>query len=176
MADETLKGINVNESSESIRWPAEFEPSRCPIHVRNELAATVPIDRVWAWLIRAALWPSWYVNSKNVCFLDSPPPDLAPGTRFRWWTFGATITSAVCEFNPEEGRIAWNGHAWGIHVYHAWLIRPTPQGGCHMLTEETQHGLLTRLNKIAHPTKMSEYHQVWLERLRDNAASGMPPG
>jgi len=49
MADEILKGINVNESSESIRWPEEFEPSRNPIHVSNELAAPVPVDRVWAW-------------------------------------------------------------------------------------------------------------------------------
>jgi len=164
----------MNESSESsIRWPEEFEPSRNPIHVRNELAAPVPVDRVWAWVIRAALWPIWYENSKNVFFLDGPPPDLALGTRFRWWTFGATIISTVREFNPEEGRIAWDGHAPGIHVYHAWLIRPTPEG-CHLLTEETQHGLLTRLNKIFLPNKMSKYHQHWLERLRDNAARGMP--
>jgi hypothetical protein len=173
MAD-GMKGINVNESSESIRWPEEFDLSRNPIHVRNELVAPVPVDRVWAWLIRAALWPSWYVNSKNVCFLDSPPPDLALGTRFRWWTFDATITSTVCEFVPGE-RIAWNGEAWGIHVYHAWLIRPTPEG-CHLVTEERQHGLLTRLNKIVRPNRMSEYHQIWLEALRDRAASGMPPG
>jgi len=174
MAD-GMKGINVNESSESIRWPEEFDLARRPIDVRNELATPVPIDRVWAWLIRAARWPSWYMNSKNVRFLDGQPPDLALGTRFRWWTFDATITSTVREFNPEEGRISWDGNAWGIHVYHAWLIRPTPEG-CHLVTEERQHGLLTRLNKIVFPTKMSRYHQIWLERLRDNAASGMPPG
>jgi hypothetical protein len=120
------------------------------------------------------LWPSWYVNSKSVCFLSGPPPDLAAGTRFRWWTFGATIVSTVREFLPLEGRIAWDGHAFGVHVYHAWLIRPTPDGGCHILTEERQRGFLSRLNAIARPTKMSDYHQLWLEKLRDNAASGMP--
>lgn len=169
-----MKEINVNESSESIRWPEEFEPSRNPIHVRNELAATVPVDRVWAWLIRAALWPSWYVNSKNVRFLGGRPPDLALGTRFRWWTFGVTITSTVLEFVPGE-RIAWDAHALGVHVYHAWLIRPTTEG-CHILTEETQRGWIARLGALLMPNRMSRYHQIWLERLRDNAASGMPPG
>ena len=163
----------MNESSESIRWPAEFEPSRNPIHVRNELAAPVPVDRVWAWLIRAALWPSWYFNSKNVCFLSGPPPDLALGTRFSWWTFDVDIESTVCEFVPGE-RIAWDGNAFGVHVYHAWLIRPTPDG-CRILTEEVQRGIKSRLAAIRWPTRMSDRHGIWLERLRDNAASGMPP-
>lgn len=166
--------MTTTESSESIRWPADFAPARCPIHVRNELAVPVPIDRVWAWLIRAALWPSWYKNSKNICFLNGPPPDLAPGTRFRWWTFDVTIVSTVREFVPGE-RISWDGHAFGVHVYHAWLIRPTPDG-CHIVTEETQRGFLARLSAIVRPNRMSCLHQHWLERLRDCAASGMPPG
>lgn len=165
----------MNEAADSIRWPPDFDLSKNLIHVRNELATTVPPDRIWAWLIRAALWPSWYMNAKNVCFLSTPPPDLADGTRFRWWTFGATIVSTVREFLPEEGRIAWDGHAFGIHVYHAWLLRPTPSGGCHILTEERQHGLLTRLNNMARPQRMWKYHDLWLRRMRDNAASGMPP-
>lgn len=159
--------------SDSIRWPAEFAPEQCPVRVRNDLGMSVPADRVWAWLIRAALWPSWYPNAKNVCFLNDPPPDLMPGTRFRWWTFGVTITSRVREFIPGE-RIAWEAHARGVHVYHAWLIRATPEG-CHVLTEETQRGLLPRLDALVRPARMGSLHAVWLERLRDCAASGMPP-
>src|SRR5262249_43559084 len=115
----------------------------------------------------------WYENSKNVCFLNSPPPDLAFGTRFRWWTFDVTIVSTVREFVSEEGRIAWEGHAFGVHVYHAWLIRKTPDG-CHIVTEETQRGFLARISAVFRPGGMFRFHQLWLERLRDNAASGMP--
>ncbi|HEX3530936.1 MAG TPA: SRPBCC family protein [Thermoanaerobaculia bacterium] len=164
----------MSEPENSIRWPADFTPAQCPVHVTNELAVRVPVDRVWAWLIRAALWPSWYFNSKDICFLSGPPPDLALGTRFRWWTFGVTIESTVREFVPGE-RIAWDGHAFGVHVYHAWLIRPT-QDGCHILTEEVQRGFKSRLGAVIWPTRMSHHHGIWLERLRDNAASGMPPG
>lgn len=42
----------TTNDADSIRWPADFTPAQCPIHVTNELTAPVPVDRVWAWLIR----------------------------------------------------------------------------------------------------------------------------
>ncbi len=54
------------EQLDGINWPDHYAPANCPIHVRNELGMDVPADRVWAWLIRAPLWPSWYPNSDNV--------------------------------------------------------------------------------------------------------------
>ncbi len=141
---------------ESIRWPSEYEPLRSPIHVRNELAMPVPPERVWGWLVRAHLWPSWYENSKNVRFLEGVAPDLAAGTRFRWTTFGVTIESRVLEFEPYE-RLAWDAHAAGVHAYHAWLISKTP-GGCHVVTEETQRGWMARLGKLLMPTRMYRFH------------------
>ena len=35
-----------------VKWPNHYEPSNCPIHVRNELDMAAPQDQVWAWLIR----------------------------------------------------------------------------------------------------------------------------
>jgi len=158
---------------EAIQWPEGFAPQRCPVHVRNELAMPIPAERVWAWLVRAALWPSWYPNSKNVRFLEGQPPDLALGTSFRWWTFGVTIESKVQELVPGE-RIAWDARGLGVLAYHAWLIWPTAEG-CHVLTEESQHGWAARLGNLVRPTRMSHYHQLWLERLRNCAAGGFPP-
>ena len=83
-------------SSKQIIWPAHYQPSNCPIHVRNEIDITAPPERVWAWLIRAPLWPSWYVNSANVRLLDGIS-DLALGAVFRWKTFGVSIESVVQE-------------------------------------------------------------------------------
>ena len=88
--------------SNKILWPARYEPANCPVHVRNELVMASNPETVWAWLIRAQLWPTWYPNSANIQFLTGQPPELALGTRFRWKTFGITIESTVKEFVPYE--------------------------------------------------------------------------
>ena len=133
-----------------------------------------PRDRVWEWLVRADLWPSWYPNSRSVR-VENPAvsPALVLGTRFRWQTFGITLDSVVEECVPEE-RIAWTARAPGVDAYHAWLIQPTPTG-CHVLTEETQHGWLAALSHLLMPNRMHAGHQLWLERLRATAAAGLPP-
>lgn len=128
-----------------IRWPSRYEPANSPVHVHNEISITSSPETVWAWLIRAQLWHTWYPNSANVQFLTGQPPDLALGTRFQWKTFGVTIQSKVLEFIPYE-RIAWDAHGTGLDAYHAWLIQKTSEG-CFVITEESQHGWLARLGK-----------------------------
>ena len=104
--------------------------------------------------------------------LEGPQPDLAPGTRFRWLTFGVRIESVVREFEPCE-RLAWDARAPGIRAYHAWLLTRT-DSGCHVLTEETQHGFLARLGKFFLPNRMYRGHQLWLDRLEQKAREGLP--
>jgi hypothetical protein len=162
-----------DDRPEGIRWPGEFAPERTSIHVRNELAMDSPPERVWAWLVRARGWPDWYENSRNVRFDDGEGPDLAAGRRFRWWTFGVNLRSQVKEFEPCR-RLAWDARGLGVNAYHAWLIRQT-DGGCHVVTEETQHGFLVRAGKLLFPNRMYKFHQIWLESLRERARGG-PPG
>jgi uncharacterized protein YndB with AHSA1/START domain len=156
-----------------IQWPEHYKPGKCPIHVRNELDMAASPEKVWAWLTRATLWPSWYVNSSNVMILERPGADLKEGTRFRWKTFGVTIVSTVLEYDPNE-RIAWQAKAFGIDVYHAWLLQPSAKG-CRVLTEETQHGWLAILGKLVMPNRMVKFHQLWLEALESKARTGLPP-
>ena len=157
-----------------VRWPPHYAPATTPVHVRNELDMEAKPDVVWAWLIRAQLWPTWYSNSAHVRFLEGPPPDLTAGTQFRWKTFGVSLESRVCEFVSGE-RIAWDARGLGVDAYHAWVISATPRGS-HVLTEETQHGWLARLGHFLMPWRMGKYHQLWLEQLRDQSAHGRPPG
>jgi hypothetical protein len=161
------------ENRDGVRWPARYAPENAPVHVRNELHMDVAPDVVWAWLVRARLWPTWYSNAANVEYLNSTSPDLVAAAQFRWRTFGVTVESTVLEFVERE-RIAWDAQGRGVDAYHAWVIRGTPDG-CHVLTEETQHGWLARLGDVITPRRMRKYHQVWLEALRDNAARGLPP-
>ena len=156
-----------------VRWPDYYQPRNCPVHVRNELDMAAAPEHVWAWLIRATLWPTWYANSANVKILEGKELDLRKGTRFRWKTFGVTITSTVLEYVSRE-RIAWNAHAFGFDGYHAWVLQPSARG-CHVLTEETQHGWLARLGKLLMPHRMYKFHQVWLEGLEAKAHGSLPP-
>lgn len=155
-----------------IRWPEEYAPERSHVHVKNELEMDVKPEVVWAWLVRAKLWPTWYSNSANVA-IEGGGSDLSAGSSFRWKTFGVTLSSKVEEFLPVE-RLAWSARGMGINAYHAWLIEPTPSG-CHVTTEETQIGLLPRLGKALRPNYMSQRHQEWLESLMAKARTGLPP-
>jgi uncharacterized protein YndB with AHSA1/START domain len=155
-----------------IVWPPRYAPRAAPVHVRNERVVRASRDALWAWLVRASRWPEWYSNASNVSFLLGSPPDLTAGTTFRWTTFGVTLESTVREFVPPT-RIAWDAQGRGVDAYHAWLLRPTADG-CHILTEETQHGLLARAGALLMPRRMYRGHELWLDSLERQAAAGPP--
>ena len=155
-----------------IRYPDRYRPDRTWVFVSNELDVTAPCDRVWAWLVRAESWPDWYPNSRDVKLASSGRNDLSLGTRFTWQTFGVRLRSEVVECVPGE-RIAWTAKAFGVDAYHAWLLTPTASG-CHVLTEETQHGWLAFLSHLFRPHRMYRGHQLWLERLRLQATTRDP--
>lgn len=115
-------------------------------------------------------WPSpaWALRPEAA---PGAPPDLALGTKFRWKTFGVRLESSVREFVPYE-RLAWNARGTGIDAYHAWLLVPTKEG-CRVANGETQRGWLARLQNVVLPTRMHQQHQLWLERLRDQAVEGI---
>lgn len=158
----------------TIDWPDRYRPDRTPVHVRNEIVVAAPPERVWAWLVRAPLWPTWYPNSQNVRILAGNEPTLRRGTEFAWRTFGVGIRSTVLEFQP-PARIAWNAFGLGVDAYHAWLIEPVA-GGTRILTEETQYGWAARMSAAIFPARMHTFHQVWLEELGRKALAGLPPG
>lgn len=156
----------------AIRWPARFHPDHAPVHVVNELFIPASPEHIWAWLVRAPLWPTWYANSQ-VDWVNGESRDLALGVEFQWKTFGVGIKSCVQEFVPGE-RIAWSGIGFGADVYHAWLLIPQA-GGCKVLTEESQHGWGARLMHFLRPHRMFDGHALWLKSLSIQSQTGMPP-
>lgn len=166
---------NASELADAgILWPARYAPDHVPVHVRNERFIPAPPELVWAWLIRAPLWPTWYANSHHVRSVDGTSmDDLALGSQFRWETFSVAIKSRVMEFVPNE-RIAWDAKGFGVDAYHAWLLRPEAEG-CHVLTEESQHGLGARLMHFLFPHRMYDGHDLWLRSLEIKCRSGRPP-
>jgi hypothetical protein len=164
--------IDGSPDTPEIHWPSHYAPQNTPVHVRNSLWIPASAESIWAWLIRAESWPDWYSNASRVRVGDGRGPNLTLDGAFRWRTFGVGIRSRVQEFIPCS-RIAWDGHAPGIDVYHAWLIEESEQG-CMVVTEETQHGVIARLGAWLIPQRMSTFHQIWLEALATKATHAPP--
>lgn len=154
-----------------IRWPDGYKPKETAVHARTEMEMPASPEAVWPWLVRAQLWPSWCPEFVDVVIVGGGP-DLKPGSRFRWKTFGVRLDSEVAEFVEFE-RIAWTARAAGIDAYHAWLIERLPTG-CRVITEENQNGVLARLNNALRPRFMGRMQRVWLGRLLEKAKEGPP--
>lgn len=154
------------------RWPAAHRPEGAAVYGYNALSIAAPAERVWAWLIRAAAWPTYYANAWNIRFENAPGPNLALGTRFTWTTFYVRVDTTVVEFEPSS-RLAWEGRTPGGVGYHAWVIEPTPSG-CHVVTEETQRGIVPSLGRRLLRPGLLWQHQRWLEGLARRAVAGLP--
>jgi hypothetical protein len=145
------------------------------VFAHNEIVIPASAGVIWAWLLRAERWPTWYDNSSDVHFLSHPGPDLQCQSSFQWKTFGLQVTCKVLEFEVPY-RLAWEAHRNGVAAWHAWLLTPLEDGSTHVLTEEVQRGWLSRLGKVFTPGRMQAQHQLWLEGLSRQAQTGMPPG
>jgi uncharacterized protein YndB with AHSA1/START domain len=151
-------------NNDKIFYPAKFEPSNCPVFVRNDIEINATPEKVWFWLTNATTWSEWYFNASKMQIVNQHNNHLLANTKFNWRTFGAKLESEVKEFVPFH-RLAWEAKGTGISAYHAWLIVPT-ENGCKVITEETQHGWLCRLGKLLMPNRMCKFHQIWLDGLK----------
>jgi len=149
-----------------IDWPLRYAAHRVAARVSNEVLIDAAPEIVWRHLVAAASWPTWYPNSADVR-IDGGAETLAAGGAFTWRTFGVTVRSQVHAFIPPE-RIAWDGRALLLDVYHAWLIEPRP-GGCWVLTEEHQNGVAARAQALFFPNRMYRGHALWLRRLKQKS-------
>jgi hypothetical protein len=108
-------------------WPPELRPEGAPVYTRNELAIAAPREAVWRHLIRAAAWPEFYANSRDVRFEKGDGPDLAAGSVFSWRTFGIRVRTRVIAFEP-PGVLAWRGDVFYGRGMHTWLLVPRDAG------------------------------------------------
>jgi hypothetical protein len=155
-----------------VRWPGAAHPEQATIHVCNEAYSNATPEMIWAWLIRAREWPSWYANSQDVIFEGGTGPELSMGSKFRWTTFGVRVASHVEEFEPPN-RVAWSGTAPGSTGYHAWVIERRDQR-TRIVTEETQRGFIPFVAQVYLRRVMKRQHQIWVDELARRAASGPP--
>jgi uncharacterized protein YndB with AHSA1/START domain len=158
-----LSANYLREASPLIHWPQGLEPRNVDVFVHNEGWIKASPEMVWANLIDAMMWPSWYSNSAEV-HLNGGAERLAKGVSFHWRTFGFPITSTVdvCEPNREIG---WSVESPTFRVHHAWLLIPEG-GGTRVVTEESQKGAAAIKFRLEQPNAMYDGHDWWLSALK----------
>jgi len=173
-----LAGCTVSERSSkensddmttvNILFPEEYQPSNSAVHARNELFIPASADTIWHWLTNVYTWPEWYPNSANIHVLGQEDGShLNKNSIFKWRTFSTNIQSEVKEYEGSK-RLAWVAKGSGLTAYHSWLI-VEKEGGCLVITEETQRGFLPRMFGFFIKKGLLKQHQIWLEGLAEKA-------
>lgn len=155
--------------SQKINWPENYEPFNTSFFVHNETDIQASPQVVWSILIDAEEWPQWYQGAKNVVIMGDSTKRLHQDAVFTWNTMGLDFTSTVKEFVAPY-RLSWESRKKSINGYHAWLILPTKEG-CKLVTDESQYGWLTLMQKSFIPNKLRKLHDTWLLEIKNKAES-----
>ncbi len=156
-----------------MRWPIGMEPEHSTVYARNDLVIPAEPHRIWRWLCRAERWPEWYTNCRWITFPDYDGPDLDPGTRFVWKTFGVSVHSQIL-VHDQSTELGWDATAIGLRAYHGWLFQVVDAGHTRVITEETHAGPLPAIGGWYLRRRLLRKHQEWLEGLSRMAQTGDP--
>ena len=160
---------NSSPYPDMVQWPEEYLPESAGFFVHNEIDIEASPELVWNILIDAESWPEWYEGARGVNIKDRE--QLGKDAELSWETMGLKFTSHIKEFEPNE-RLSWESVRGDIRGYHAWLIIvDSNSGGCKLVTEESQKGFLTLMEKLFQPRKLERLHQIWLEEIKQKAES-----
>lgn len=154
-------------AADQIHWPDQYKPEDAGFFVHNEIIVRAPPDVVWNILVQAETWPSFYEGAQSVKVLNAADRRLHEGTVFSWTTMDLDFESIVKEFEAPT-RLSWESRKSTIRGYHAWLLIPAGSG-TRLVTEESQHGFLTVMQKLFVPNKLRRLHDVWLMQIKRRA-------
>lgn len=159
--------ISAQMVTDTISWPPKFHPSKSRFYVHNEIMINASPATVWAILIDALVWENWYKGAKNIRFVDTSHKQLQANSVMNWQTMGLKFRSTIKEYEPNR-LLAWESVKKSIQGYHVWLIIPTANG-CKVITDESQNGWLTFLEKTFQRNKLKKLHDVWLTEMKRKA-------
>ncbi len=154
--------------SEKINWPEGFKPSESDFFIHNEIDIKASPQVVWDIFINAAKWPELNKKAERIKLLNSPDGKLNSSSVFLWSPAGK-FTSTIKEFKPPYN-VAWLGETDNkkITIYNAWMIIPTAEG-CKVISDESQNGPKTKLEKIFAPNMVRKDLHNWLIRLKEQS-------
>ena len=165
---------DLSQASPLIHWPEGFTPPEADVFVHNEVEIHAPAAIIWANLVDALQWPTWYANSAEVKLLAPQPGKLEADSRFTWKTFNLPVESQVHDFVPDK-LLGWYGQGKTARGYHVWLIIPRADG-CLVVTEETQKGPGAIKRSVEQPRAQYDAHDWWLSALKARSErAAVPP-
>jgi hypothetical protein len=147
------------ERSVNIHWPDGFDPDNADLFAHNTIVIDAPVENIWAKLIDAAAWPTWYSNASDVVVND-PSGMLSEGVTFDWTTFGLKIASAIAEYVPYTA-IGWYGTADQLRAFHTWRLIPRNGNSTYVVMEEIGMGRAARHLAQTNPGHMHRGHELW---------------
>ncbi len=150
-----------------IVWPAQHDPASAPVFAHNAVDIAAQPETVWSLLIDCVMWPSWYKHCTDVSILRGGPL-LTAASKFRFKTLGFFFEPEIETFEPYR-ELSWSAKGpAGTSGAHTWYIEES-SGGCRVITEEAQRGLL--LAVIGRRTRriLLASHEEWLRALKELA-------
>jgi hypothetical protein len=155
----TIIHDDLIERSADIRWPDGFDPAHTDLFAHNAVVINAPAMSVWAKLIAAAAWPTWYSNASDIVITD-PSGQLGEDVTFNWTTFGLKIASKVAEFAP-YARLSWFGDGDQLRAYHSWLLIPRFADSTYVVMEEIGMGDGAQHLALTNPGLLHRGHDLW---------------
>jgi len=150
-----------------IVWPPKYAPASSVVFAQNSIEIAATPDIVWSLLIDCVKWPQWYKHCSDVSVL-SGGPILGPKSKFRFKTLRFYFEPEIETFEPPR-MLIWSAKGpAGTGGAHAWYIEPTP-GGCRVITEEAQRGLLLFFLRSSSRNALHVSHEEWLRALKELA-------
>jgi len=147
-----------------IDWPKEHEPASARVFAQNTIDIAAPPEVVWKLLIDCGRWPDWYSQCSDVSVLRDGPL-LGSTSQFRFKTLGFYFEPEIERYEPFR-LLVWSAKGpAGTSGAHAWYIEPTPSG-CHVVTEESQRGMLLSIIGHRTRTRLLTAHEEWLRSLK----------
>ena len=159
-----------------IIWPKGCGPTGSSVFAQNIIEIAATPNTAWSLLIDCVKWPSWYKHCADVSVLRGGPV-LSADSKFRFKTIGFYFEPEIETFQPSR-MLVWSAKGpAGTSGAHAWHIEPTP-GGCRVITEEAQRGLLLLLVGGRTRRTLLTSHDDWLRSLKAlaEASDVGPPG
>ncbi len=150
-----------------ITWPARYKPSTAQVFTQNTIDIAASPDEIWSLLVDCTGWPVWYRHCSDVSVLRGGPR-LSAGGKFRFKTIGFFFEPEIVTFEPSRHLVWAAGGPAGTGGAHAWFIDPIP-GGCRVITEEAQSGLLLRVLGPRTRRNLLSAHEDWLRALKELA-------
>jgi len=137
--------------------------AKAPVRGSAEIEVEARPEIVWDVLTAIDEWAQWNPDIEEI----SMEGELSEGTRFRWKSGSASITSTLRVVQPHR-EVAWTGKALGLDAIHVYRLQPL-NGGTTVTTEESWSGWVARLFRKRMQATLERAMEAGLENLKIEA-------